>query len=1120
MNTCTYRCLFLIATLLFGEGVIAQSTLSSTLSRVAKRTAANHLGGNSTAATSPAQLSRNIIERSLPAIREGGVSWMNDNDSLSCHRVSFQVWSLNRAAEFGIKSDSRQLQQWNDWATEWQNMVKPHQRDETSMEEALTSESDTMAQLLLGRPRVPTGTPEPEWVKTYCDHLLKAQQENGSWAPVGQLPQQKRPLRETQEVTTMWVQLALRDTDTSQAVLKSASAEAEQWMGTQTRGQSTEWWAARLMLARSEGRLAAANQLRETLLEQQREDGGWGWLVEDDSDALGTGIALYALARDGMLLQHESVHRAVDFLRKTQHENGTWDVRGTKVVDKDNVVDTSSYWGATWAVIGLLELHQNQERVNAAQPAKMVAQIRQVSQSNNEHRPLAGDEFEHKIRPLLKQYCIECHAPGEGQSINFLAALTATDVAAHRDAFASVAEQLQQREMPPKDFSQPSDADRNVMIDWLTKTLDLKPGDTDRIAPYVVEIFEDRRGNLWYGTMSKGVARYDGKTLEWFSAEDGLPSNAVPSFAEDQQGNLWVGTHGGIARFDGKKFITMGTAEGLPVLGRPGPMAWAGVQSDRDGNIWAGFSTGVFRLDGSRFTEFKVPIVKDKVTSYAITAGEVSLSMQDSQGNLWFGTDGYGALKFDGESFTRFSKKDGLCSNNVNRIVEDKQGNIWFACMQSYQPKMTGDGGVCRYDGKTFTKFPDTRGLSNNDIYTIYKTRSGDIWIGASGVGAYRYDGSTFTLFDQTDRMFFTRNFGVQDILEDRNGTMWFGFSGGLFRFDGQAFFNVTKDGPWEGNVAAMTTVATGGEVDGRLVHPDATAAMSLLSKGDFAQTRTLLEDLKRESPNEPSVQEFRLNQVGYHLIWAKRLDLAIQLFQLNTELYPQSFNTFDSLGEAYLRNGDEQLAIRSYEQSLKLNPDNTSARGEIRKLEAGKKYKNVLVASEGWLEEVLIVPPNFAPTMSLKGLEHLRLPPEFREPESDWFCSYLFAIDLTEPSELNEKLIAQQLLIYYRGLASGRRDRNGDPIDTEAFSIKPTTLKRPLAKDEFVYTLDWQEPFVNGSHQKMNLSVKLLTGRNEHGVVFICAAPQPFDSKVWSELLRVRTAFEATPIKSPRPGK
>lgn len=396
--------------------------------------------------------------------------------------------------------------------------------------------------------------------------------------------------------------------------------------------------------------------------------------------------------------------------------------------------------------------------------------------------------FQKTIRPLLMTYCNDCHAPGNMEGLDFLAADSASDLPGLRGVYAAVVEQIENNAMPPQDCDQPTDAERKLINDWIKTTLDLKPDDTDRIAQYVVQVFEDSKGNLWLGTVHKGAARFDGETLTWFSTKDGLPSNAVPSFAEDADGNVWIGTQDGIGRFDGKTITRFGSADGLPPSG-------GNVQADSDGNIWANMNHGVFRFDGSAFAEFKIPIVKKETSPFAIFDGRPALQLQDKNGNLWFGTDGYGAFKFDGTTFTQYTKEDGLCSNTINSILQDKTGHIWFACMQAFQPEMTGDGGLCRYDGKSFTRFPDVEGLSKNDIYTIYETRSGDIWIGATGVGAYRYDGETFTLFDQTDRKHWTRNFGLQGMVEDSNGTLWCGFSGGLFRFNGKSFVNVTEDG-------------------------------------------------------------------------------------------------------------------------------------------------------------------------------------------------------------------------------------------------------------------------------------------------------------------------------------
>ena len=52
------------------------------------------------------------------------------------------------------------------------------------------------------------------------------------------------------------------------------------------------------------------------------------------------------------------------------------------------------------------------------------------------------------------------------------------------------------------------------------------------IDQYVVEVFEDSKGKLWFGTLSKGAACYDGKKLSYLSTKQGLIGNAVVSIVE------------------------------------------------------------------------------------------------------------------------------------------------------------------------------------------------------------------------------------------------------------------------------------------------------------------------------------------------------------------------------------------------------------------------------------------------------------------------------------------------------------------------------------------------------------------------------------------------------------
>lgn len=78
---------------------------------------------------------------------------------------------------------------------------------------------------------------------------------------------------------------------------------------------------------------------------------------------------------------------------------------------------------------------------------------------------------------------------------------------------------------------------------------------------------------------------------------------------------------------------------------------------------------------------------------------------------------------------------------------------------------------------------------------------------------------------------------------------------------------------------------------------------------------------LRRYSKNEGE-----LNTLGYVLMAADQYEQAILVFKLNTLLYPESGNTFDSLGEAYLNSGNRELATANYLKSLQLDPANENA--------------------------------------------------------------------------------------------------------------------------------------------------------------------------------------------------
>jgi tetratricopeptide (TPR) repeat protein len=87
---------------------------------------------------------------------------------------------------------------------------------------------------------------------------------------------------------------------------------------------------------------------------------------------------------------------------------------------------------------------------------------------------------------------------------------------------------------------------------------------------------------------------------------------------------------------------------------------------------------------------------------------------------------------------------------------------------------------------------------------------------------------------------------------------------------------------------------------------------------------------------NEANI-EAGLNTQGLKLLELKKFDEAIKVLTLNTELFPNSFNTWDSLAEAYMAKGETHIATGFYKKSIQLNPDNNHAKAMIEQMAKGK---------------------------------------------------------------------------------------------------------------------------------------------------------------------------------------
>lgn len=125
-----------------------------------------------------------------------------------------------------------------------------------------------------------------------------------------------------------------------------------------------------------------------------------------------------------------------------------------------------------------------------------------------------------------------------------------------------------------------------------------------------------------------------------------------------------------------------------------------------------------------------------------------------------------------------------------------------------------------------------------------------------------------------------------------------------------------------------------GGEVQARRITKDDLVPYEMLLAGRADEGIEAYKKIKQEKPNNNAVAEERLNTLGYVLLQQRKIAEAIGLFKANVALYPQSANTYDSLAEAYMINGNKELAIANYHKSLELNPQNSNAVAMLKKLE------------------------------------------------------------------------------------------------------------------------------------------------------------------------------------------
>ena len=268
----------------------------------------------------------------------------------------------------------------------------------------------------------------------------------------------------------------------------------------------------------------------------------------------------------------------------------------------------------------------------------------------------------------------------------------------------------------------------------------------------------------------------DGKDVRFtrLSVAQGLSQTRVAQIAQDDQGFLWFGTQDGLNRYDGYNFKVFKNDPGRP-NSLSGIFVYA-LFKDRSGAIWVGTDQYLDRFDRAteKFTHHRL----DTENPIVIHISE------DHAGMLWLATSkglyrldpGTGSIKrFGHDPNDRFS----LSSNDVKSSGEDRAGTFWVANSE-------GLDAFDRATGRVTMHVPLHESVRE---FSFHEDRSGVFWIiYGSGNGLAVFDRATKTLtrysFYEQDRTE-TALTGVYAILEDRDGTIWFGTMGaGLLKFD------------------------------------------------------------------------------------------------------------------------------------------------------------------------------------------------------------------------------------------------------------------------------------------------------------------------------------------------
>lgn len=341
----------------------------------------------------------------------------------------------------------------------------------------------------------------------------------------------------------------------------------------------------------------------------------------------------------------------------------------------------------------------------------------------------------------------------------------------------------------------------------------------DEPNPAIGSITEDDSNNIWISTF-KGLYQYQNGAIRFFPFNNTFPPDKnVANFPGgppkvrifiDSQNKFWLFGLNGLARFENGKFIPLIQKQNANIS----------LVEDINNTYFLKMDNKIYRFANEKVGELLID-QPDKIDSFR-------LMMSDREGNLWVGATGLGLIRFKQQTARTFTKADGLIDSEVSFAFEDRNKNLWIGADNLY-----------KFQNGRFENV--SQGLTNN-FESAYQTKDGTLWFGTQSRGLITFKNGKFDDFSKVNNiegnivfesiegtLFFPSrefltiikdgnrqeisfpNSGVQKIMEDRVGGIWFGTVKGLSRLMDGTFTNYSiSDGLSNENVRDLYQDAEG----------------------------------------------------------------------------------------------------------------------------------------------------------------------------------------------------------------------------------------------------------------------------------------------------------------------